>query len=690
MKTIKRIIISVIALVMALPMVAQEQYLHIYKGGTREKSYLLSSIDSMLIDETIAGSYMDLYNKGRKHRVGNIANIDEFRVGGEVLPSGIYMGVIGFNDELYTKPIGSLSSTTKNSYTSFVNNLPSAKGTLLYYGVENALNALKSAAVPEDLLNVTLVTFTDGLDEGSFMMQSEYGNPDTYLTALNNRIKNDKIQNVSINAYSIGLRGNDVTDVAQFQKNLQYLASSEENAVEVSDISEVNAKFQEIANDVYNESFSNTVSLTMPGQSNGTKIRFTFDNVSNATNSTMYIDGTFRLSDRALVDVTYHGLSCGSGDVIVGEQEGIFVTFTFEEVKSLTSRTISASNIDQWKYIASSGNWQINSEFTPESDTKMEVTRKSALIMLVLDCSSSLGSQFSTVKTQANNFIGTLAGYGNDEEFSSIDISLMDPDIFPELEKDEMIAVEGGTFTMGATSEQGTSDSFNNEYPTHQVTVSDFYIGKYEVTQQLWEYVMKYSGTAADGSRMSAYASDVWLGTNPSSSYGVGNYYPAYYVSWEDIVNIFIPRLNKITGKTFRLPTEAEWEYAARGGNKSRGYKYSGSNTIGDVAWYGDNAYGVGSSSSNYGTHPVGTKAPNELGLYDMSGNVWEWCSDWYGSYSSIAQTDPTGAGSGSDRVCRGGSWVSSAIVCRVSHRGNNHPDFRNSYLGFRLVCTGL
>ena len=679
MKTVNRLILAVIALAMTMPIIAQEQYLHIYKGGSREKSYVLSSIDSMLIDETIAGSYMDLYSNGRKHRVGNVANIDEFRVGGAVLPSGIYMGVMGFNSQLYTKSIGSLSSTTKSSYTSFVNNLTSSKGTLLYYGVENALDALKNADVPEDLINVTLVTFTDGLDQGSFMMQSKYEDNNTYLSALNNRIKNDKIENVSINAYSIGLRGNDVSDVAQFQKNLQYLASSEENAVEVSDISEVNAKFQEIANDVYNESFSNTVGLTIPGQSDGTKIRFTFDNVSSATNSTMYIEGTFRLSDRALVDVTYHGLSCSSGDVVVGEQDGIFVTFTFEEVKSLTSRTISASYIDQWSYVSSSGNWQINSEFIPESDTEMEVTRKSALIMLVLDCSSSLGSQFSTVKTQANNFIGTLAGYGNDEGFSSIDISIMDTDIFSTLEKDDMVYVEGGTFTMGATSEQGTLDPWDDEYPTHQVTLSDFYIGKYEVTQQLWEYVMKYSGTAADGSSMSAYASDVWLGTNPSSSYGVGDFYPAYYVSYNDIVNIFIPRLNKISGKTFRLPTEAEWEYAARGGNKSKGYKYSGSNTIGDVAWY------IINSSL---THQVGTKSPNELGIYDMSGNVYEWCSDWYSSsyYSSSPSINPTGPTSGSNRVLRGGSLNNDAQHCRVSNRSFNGPDCRNFHSGFRLA----
>lgn len=242
-----------------------------------------------------------------------------------------------------------------------------------------------------------------------------------------------------------------------------------------------------------------------------------------------------------------------------------------------------------------------------------------------------------------------------------------------------MIAVEGGTFTMGATSEQG-SDADSDEAPVHQVTLSSYMIGKYEVTQGLWEAVMSYSGTCADGSSMSAYSSDVWLGTNPSSTYGVGADYPAYYVSYEDIVNIFLPRLNRITGKTYRLPTEAEWEYAARGGNKSKGYKYSGSNTVGDVAWSAEN------SSSK--THEVGTKRANELGLYDMSGNVWEWCSDWYGSYSSSSQTNPTGPATGSSRVLRGGGWLNFAWLCRVSNRSYATPSYRNYYHGFRLVLV--
>lgn len=217
-----------------------------------------------------------------------------------------------------------------------------------------------------------------------------------------------------------------------------------------------------------------------------------------------------------------------------------------------------------------------------------------------------------------------------------------------------MIAVKGGTFTMGATSEQ-SSDADSDEKPTHQVTLSDYCIGETEVTQELWQAVM---------------------GSNPSKF--TGNLQrPVEYVSWNNCQE-FIKKLNQLTGKTFRLPTEAEWEYAARGGSQSRGYKYAGSNTIGDVAWY--------TSNSSSTSHPVGQKQPNELGLYDMSGNVWEWCQDWYGSYSSSSQTNPTGPSSGSDRVYRGGSWGSYAWYCRVSERISLAPSFRHDALGLRLA----
>ena len=219
----------------------------------------------------------------------------------------------------------------------------------------------------------------------------------------------------------------------------------------------------------------------------------------------------------------------------------------------------------------------------------------------------------------------------------------------------DMVFIKGGSFTMGCTSEQA-SDCESDEKPSHKVTLSDYYIGKYEVTQAQWRAVM---------------------GSNPSNF--KGNNLPVEKVSWNDI-QTFITKLNQQTGKTYRLPTEAEWEFAARGGNSSRGYKYSGSNNIGSVAWYDVN--------SNSKTHPVGQKTDNELGIYDMSGNVWEWCSDLYGDYSSSNQTNPKGASSGSYRVLRGGSWFGSASYCRVSYRYGSNPENRRDYDGFRLVCS--
>ena len=217
----------------------------------------------------------------------------------------------------------------------------------------------------------------------------------------------------------------------------------------------------------------------------------------------------------------------------------------------------------------------------------------------------------------------------------------------------EMVYIEGGEFTIGETAEQ-EDDANDNEKPAHKVSLSNYAIEKFEVTQALWTAVM---------------------GSNPS--YFKEDNRPVECVSWNDCQE-FLQKLNELTGKNFRLPTEAEWEYAARGGNKSKGYKYSGSNDIDEVAWYdGD----IGSQ-----THPVGKKKPNELGIYDMNGNVWEWCNDWYGDYTSTSANNPTGPSFGSCRVYRGGSWHSGARNCRVSIRGRSIPDYRDNHIGFRLV----
>lgn len=217
--------------------------------------------------------------------------------------------------------------------------------------------------------------------------------------------------------------------------------------------------------------------------------------------------------------------------------------------------------------------------------------------------------------------------------------------------------VEGGTFTMGATSEQG-KDIVKTEKPAHSVTVNDFCMGETEVTQDLWQAVM---------------------GSNPSRFWGKN--LPVEQVSWNDCQD-FIKKLNELTGKSFRLPTEAEWEFAARGGIKSKGYKYAGSDTIENVAWYRKNGNR---------THSVMTKSPNELGLYDMSGNVFEWCSDCAGSYSKSPQTNPKGPSS-SDifdlRIVRGGSWLHNAHYCRVSSRYHFGPAYIDDNYGFRLALS--
>ena len=240
----------------------------------------------------------------------------------------------------------------------------------------------------------------------------------------------------------------------------------------------------------------------------------------------------------------------------------------------------------------------------------------------------------------------------------------------------KMVYVQGGTFTMGCTSEQG-GDCDSDEKPIHSVTLSDFLIGETEVTQALWEAVM---GTTVRDQRDKA---------NPSwSMYGEGANYPMYYVSWNEAVS-FCNKLNKKLRNQlpvdyqFALPTEAQWEYAARGGSKSQHYKYAGSDNIDEVAWYTGTTNGKG-------TKPVKTKKANELGLYDMCGNVWEWCQDLYepNYYSDSPSVNPTGPENNPNHVNRGGGWDHYAKYSRVSERGNSAPYHFDCFSGFRLALV--
>ena len=218
-----------------------------------------------------------------------------------------------------------------------------------------------------------------------------------------------------------------------------------------------------------------------------------------------------------------------------------------------------------------------------------------------------------------------------------------------------MVEVKGGSFEMGAVV--GSSVAEEDEYPVHNVTLDDFYIGETEVTRELWSAVM---------------------GSDPSGMQGTKQA-PVESVNWNDCNN-FLNKLNELTGVKFTLPTEAQWEYAARGGKKSKGYLYSGSNNIDDVAWHSGNA--------NNNVNDVKKKAPNELGIYDMSGNVSEWCSDWYGEYAADDVCNPVGASSGHSRVVRGGCWINEESICRVTDRTLGAPRGSGCILGLRLCLT--
>ena len=1019
------------------------------------------------------------------------------------METGLYMGVLGFNETLIDKgSMSLLTPDTKGEFVSFVDGLTTSKATLLYYGVDKGLDKITSTALPGNLTNVAVVTFTDGLDQGSLaMVDYKYATRDEYRDYLSSRIKSTEVQGIPLSAYSIGLRGGDVTDYAAFTNNLKSLASQDDFATEVSNMNDVNQRFQDIANQLIKVTQTQTLSIKLPKLDDGQVYRFTFDNVSNAANSKVYIEGTLNARNNTLNNIKYVGLTCNSGASLQGQADGVIkVVFEFENIKAADGELLSLAYINEYYYTG--GYWQVNSEFDKDADLQVDVKRSSAAIMLVLDCSSSLqvnGDKFTEMKKHVKSFIETLAqalseneeggdnkenegGENNNDEnesgvvelkfkywmpdyqggditagtpnvqaivpgtpyallcsnsdgsegqylcnagksaaitdsclfvfevagenaegetvymlkrntdgkylqndegvkfttdaeeayrftagkanwvakdeiaelsfedlwtagftkyvsacpmgddvwvfpfedfnyddpdtytyfsgwwggnspvfWSYIDVNawkvvpvyeakgaewissllaeyfpsgfsydayapgenpgqcdqalldacneaynacyeLMvnestddaacraagealiaaydaliasvkpigpgyyyfvnwrtdghaaaiyasdagvywdytelpeaptvetaayvwqliqseeDPNIYylknyktgkyiggkdglsqvlPQVDepfgynvtyntnneenlvgyfnianpknpgnftmhtqvagknlvywyatapaslwkvltvdeadlealKDEveqtmkvytvngvsfkMVPVEGGTFTMGATVEQG-SDADDYEKPKHQVTLSSYAIGETEVTQELWRAVM---------------------GSDPS--YFSGNQLPVEVVSWNDC-QTFITKLNQLTGANFRLPTEAEWEFAARGGNKSLGYKYAGGNSIDDVVWYSFN------SSSQ--THAVAQKQPNELGLYDMSGNVYERCQDWYGSYSSAAQTNPTGPASGSLRVIRGGSWNNTSGDCRVSARLRGTPTNALSHVGLRLA----
>lgn len=326
---------------------------------------------------------------------------------------GLYVGVLGFNSSITSNQLTLLNSSNKEEIKNFINNLTMEDGTILYHAVNTALDKIETITPPQDLINVSIITFTDGLDQGSYMLNPNYNSGAEYLEAVSTRIRTTSIGEnaVPVSAYSIGVRGEGVNEIT-FLNSLKKLSSDPiHNVYLVDNMSEVGQTFGDIAQNLYHQSSSWDVTLKTPAPENNTRIRFTFDNVDNAYFSQRYIEGVFLNQNGTCLfnNISYVGLE-NCGNVIYPTSEGIFFYFTFNDLYTLDGEQVYTSNTKQWNFDPLTLSWVNNNEFTPSGNVVTHEEFKSAMIMLVLDCSSSLGADFQSVKSAACQFIETLNG----------------------------------------------------------------------------------------------------------------------------------------------------------------------------------------------------------------------------------------------------------------------------------------
>lgn len=332
--------------------------------------------------------------------------------------NGIFMGITSFNDEINNLPIMVLNQSTEPTFLDFVDKMEMKNATLLYYAVDQAITTLTKPTYPDNLSNAMIITFTDGLDQGSLAMKPEHLTSRNYAQYLSERIADTKIQGLPLQAYTIGLKSNDVADDDLFMLNLESLAT-EGNAHSVTDIEGVQNELTKIYDELSRQTSQRVFSITVPMMSHGDKYRFTLDSTidpSKVEDSKMWVEGVFDITDFSLNNIIYHGFTSTSGSKITAKREGVYTTFTFEDCRDEDGEIldIDKNAIDQWTYIASSNIWQHNVENDKEGKINIEDIRTSAAIMFVLDCSSSLGDLFPVLKETAKAFIDRLAGGNGD------------------------------------------------------------------------------------------------------------------------------------------------------------------------------------------------------------------------------------------------------------------------------------
>ena len=381
--------------------------------------------------------------------------------------TGMYVGITGFSDAInfygsdeYRYKI--LSNA--KPYESFIDGLSMGDATVLYYAVDNNLSYLEKCAFPDDVSSVSIITFTDGLDQGSRALDKQdqnnsyTANNKSYVEAIAEKLQRIKINNIPINAYAIGVRGSDVQGdaVTTFENNLLKLSSSKENAMQVSNMDEVNAKFETIAKSLYSKTETHSLTITIPMPSENEKERFTFDDVTDPTKSKCYLEGVY--ANGALNDIKYVGCQSSSGaKVLETYAGGVKIQFLFENFTDLKGNAISTIKMQQWHMEEGATTWNRNSEFKPTESINVEEKRTSAVVMLILDCSSSLGaSDFAKVKTAAKNFIKTLTGEATSKEPDTPDNPTTNNHEYVDLG----LSVKWATCNVGATKSEDYGDYF--------------------------------------------------------------------------------------------------------------------------------------------------------------------------------------------------------------------------------------
>ena len=361
---------------------------------------------NVLIDAIMSGrtdSQCDVNHDG-DITVADINYLIDLILNGPVIPTaetGVYLGIIGYNQTLNTKELSLLDTTTVVGFNDFVSSLTTQQGRLLYYSVDQAIDALKTARNPRNLKNVAMVTFTKGVDQGSLMMTDKYDTEAEYANAITARLDNERIYGQPIKSYTIGLMNDNIKDANQFRSNLYALASDSAKAFEITDMAEVTPYFESIAEELVGRNMSETLTLIFPGVGTGTRIRFTLDDVDSETvnDSQIYIEGTFSLKSRSLTDIVYNGMVCNAGDSVAATStDGMFVNMVFDGIQLDNEETIDKNKIQEWYWIEDQSAWEASTEFSASRLPDVDSVYSSTLVMLLLDCSSVMDENFDEMQ----------------------------------------------------------------------------------------------------------------------------------------------------------------------------------------------------------------------------------------------------------------------------------------------------